>query len=254
MGSSPSLLAECSLTLDAVLPLLQESLLPSSPLTYHLPSYLLPTLTRSPPPAQPSESLSSQWAPLTLLGTLLLTRLGLSPFTYFIHIGLPSFILSSSLGKQRDHIKDLPKSRGFDSIFVIINKLSKYGNFLSLKHPFFAKNVAHIFLKEVVHLHGFPHSIVSDRGIIFKSQFWKELNKNHGTELRMNSSYHPQTDGHTEAVNRGIECYMSCFAAEKLKKGIDWLHGADLSCNSSYSSAIKTSPFKVADGRDPPVL
>ncbi|GJS46567.1 retrotransposon gag domain, retroviral aspartyl protease [Tanacetum coccineum] len=74
-----------------------------------------------------------------------------------------------------DFIVGLPISNRVDTILVVVDRLSKYAHFLCLSHPFTAKGVAFVFCKEIVHLHGFPRSIISDRDVVFLSNFWQEI-------------------------------------------------------------------------------
>lgn len=107
-----------------------------------------------------------------------------------------------------DFIVRLPKSQGYDTILVVVDRLRKYGHLLPLEHLYSARTITDIFFKEVIRLHEIPTSIVSDRDPLFFSIFWKELFKMQGTQLRMSTAYHPKSDGKNKVLNRVLKGYL----------------------------------------------
>ena len=121
-----------------------------------------------------------------------------------------------------DFITSLPKSKGKSVIMVIVDRLTKYTHFCALSHPFKASTVATAFMEIVQNLHGSPKIIVSDIDPIFTGHFWIELFSFLGTQLANSSSYHPQSDGQTEIVNKCMEGYLHCFASDKQTQWFKW--------------------------------
>ncbi|WVZ95539.1 LOW QUALITY PROTEIN: hypothetical protein U9M48_041292 [Paspalum notatum var. saurae] len=150
-----------------------------------------------------------------------------------------------------DFIEGLPRSNSFNCILVVVDKFSRFGHFIPLRHPFTALSVARVFMTSVYKLHGLPEQIVSDRDRIFTSALWKELFRLAGVQLNMSSAYHPQSDGQTERVNQCMETFLRCFVHACPSRWSDWIHLVEFWYNASHHSALGRSPFEVLYGRAP---
>ncbi|PWA71682.1 hypothetical protein CTI12_AA283380 [Artemisia annua] len=150
-----------------------------------------------------------------------------------------------------DFITGLPLSKGFTVIFVVVDRFSKYAHFAALPSSFNAHQLAEVFVDTIVKLHGIPKTIVSDRDPIFVSKFWTQLFKLSGTHLNHSTAYHPQTDGQTEVVNRGLEQYLRAMVTDRPHHWVRFLSWAEYSYNTSYHSSIKMTPYQALYGRLP---
>jgi hypothetical protein len=114
-----------------------------------------------------------------------------------------------------DFIVGLPRTaKGYDSIRVIIDRLTKIAHFLLVKVKYTVATYAELYIARILSLHGVPKTIVSDRGPQFVSKFWKELHKSLGTKLLHSSAYHPQTSGQTERINQILEDMLRACVLE----------------------------------------
>ncbi|GJS88200.1 putative reverse transcriptase domain-containing protein [Tanacetum coccineum] len=95
-----------------------------------------------------------------------------------------------------DFITKLPKSsQGFDTIWVIVDRLIKYAHFLPIRENDPLDKLARLYLNRIVARHGIHVSIICNRDGRFTSNFWKSFQKALGTELSMSTAYDPETDG-----------------------------------------------------------
>ncbi|XP_027155148.1 uncharacterized protein LOC113755310 [Coffea eugenioides] len=112
-----------------------------------------------------------------------------------------------------DFITGLPRSqKGFDAVWVIVDRLTKSAHFLPVSMRFSLEKLAKLYTEEIMRLHGIPISIVSDRDPRFVSRFWQKFQETLGTKLKFSTAYHPQTDGQSEKTIQTLEDMLrSCI-------------------------------------------
>ena len=104
-----------------------------------------------------------------------------------------------------DFITKLPIAQGYDSVLVVVDRLTKMVHFVPTTEKTLAEGLARLFKDNVWKLHGLPESIISDRGLQFVAGIMQELNRMLGIESKLSTVFHPQTDGQTEKVNQELE-------------------------------------------------
>ncbi|KAJ0833047.1 putative nucleotidyltransferase, Ribonuclease H [Helianthus annuus] len=149
-----------------------------------------------------------------------------------------------------DFVTGLPRSqRGNDTIWVIVDRLTKSAHFLAIKETDKFSTLAEIYLKEVVSRHGVPTSIISDRDARFTSELWQAMHKSFGSRLDMSTAYHPQTDGQSERTIQTLEDMLRACVIDFGKNWEKHLPLVEFSYNNSYHTSIQAAPFEALYGR-----
>ncbi|GJR34925.1 putative reverse transcriptase domain-containing protein [Tanacetum coccineum] len=133
-----------------------------------------------------------------------------------------------------DFVMKLPKtSQGYDTIWVIVDRLTKSAIFTPMRET----------------RHGIPVSIICDRDPRFASNFWRSLQNALGTNLDMSTAYHPQTDGQSERTIQTLKDMLRACAIDFGKGWVNHLPLVEFSYNNSYHASIKAAPFEALYGR-----
>ncbi|WVZ76690.1 LOW QUALITY PROTEIN: hypothetical protein U9M48_024643 [Paspalum notatum var. saurae] len=132
-----------------------------------------------------------------------------------------------------------------DFIVVIIDCFTKSAHFIPVKNRYNAQKYAEIYVSRIVSLHGVPRTITSDRGSLFVSRFWEQLQTALGTTLIHSSAYHPQTSGQVERVNQILEDMLRACALTYSTKWDECLPLAEFAYNNSYQKSLEMAPFEA---------
>ena len=156
-----------------------------------------------------------------------------------------------------DFITKLPSSRSpvdqnvYDSIVVIVDRLTKYSHFVPCNESMTAEQLAHIVLDRLIRYHGIPKSFITDRDKLFTSNYWKTLVAAMGIKHKLSTAYHPQTDGQTERMNQTLEVYLRHYVNMAQNNWVELLPMAQLALNQNVSATTGVSPFYANYGKHP---
>jgi hypothetical protein len=149
-----------------------------------------------------------------------------------------------------DFVGPMPRTPDFfNYILVVGDKFTKRGHFIPTTTNVTAKETAELLLQHIVRLHGLPEAIISDRGHEFTAHLFQEVWGAMGTELRMSTAYHPQSDGQTERLNRELEQQLRAHANRTGNNWKERLAVVEMHYNSTVHASTGKTPFEM-DGVD----
>jgi len=150
-----------------------------------------------------------------------------------------------------DFITDLRKSDGYDTILVVIDRLTKMSPFIPCLKDQRTRQFANLFMKEIVTLHRLPYNFITDKGTPFTSDLWKETTGKLGIEQRLSTAFDPQTDRQTQRTDAILEQYLRAYINYQQDDWCGYLPLAEFAYNNRYQETIKNSPFFANYGINP---
>ena len=150
-----------------------------------------------------------------------------------------------------DFVTNLPRSKGYNSVMVCVDRLSKMVRLIPCNKTITSEMAARKYRDYVWKDFGLPSRIISDCGPQFVSAFTRALNSLLGITENFSTSRHPQTDGQTERLNQEMEQYLRIFCGCRQTDWAEWLACAEFSINNKINSSTGYSPFFLNYGHDP---
>jgi len=143
-----------------------------------------------------------------------------------------------------DFITKLPLAQGYDSILVVVDRLTKMVHFIPTMEKTLVEGLARLFRNNMWKLHGLPESIISDRGPQFVAGLMRELNEMLGIKSKLSTAFHPQTDGQTERVNQELKQYLRMFIDHRQEQWPECVRGPLI-----RNSGVRSSPLERSCSR-----
>ena len=148
-----------------------------------------------------------------------------------------------------DFVVGLPRTeKSYDSIWVIVDRLTKFAHFIPVKSTYSVEDYARIFIDDIVCHHGIPLSIIQDRGAQFTSRFWRSFQKGLGTIVKLSTTFHHQTDGQAERTIQTLEDILRACIIDFKGSWDRHLPLVEFAYNNSFHSSISMAPYEALYG------
>nr|GEU64565.1 putative reverse transcriptase domain-containing protein [Tanacetum cinerariifolium] len=140
-------------------------------------------------------------------------------------------------------------SSGHDTIWDIVDRLTKSTHFLPMRENYKMDRLARLYLNEIVARHGVPISIISNHDNRFTSRFGQSIQEALGTCLDMSTAYHPQTDGQSECTINTLEDMLRAYVLDFRGSWDVHVLLVEILYNNSYHSSVRCAQFEALYGR-----
>ena len=147
-----------------------------------------------------------------------------------------------------DFITKLPLAQEYDSILVVVDRLTRIVHFISTIEKTSVEELARLFRDNVWKLHGLPESIISDRGPQFAVEIIQELNRMLEIKSKLLTAFYPQIDKQTERVNQELEQYLRIFIDHRQKQWPDWLGTVEFIYNNKVLLSLSLDDSRTTRG------
>ena len=146
-----------------------------------------------------------------------------------------------------DLIVDLPCTAGdeYNAICVFVCHLSKMVRLVPTRTTLTTEGFAKLFVREVFTHYGMPHTIISDRGTQWNSEFFRALCDILGIKLKMSTAYHPQTNGMVERTNEVVAAALRHYVQADHRNWDAKLPLIEFALNCAYHKSLGSTPFRM---------